>query len=175
VEDYRTVKVRILNGAHTSMIPYAMLCGVETVGECLQDERTADHLRACLAEILCSMEGDAAENRAYADAVLERFANPYIRHLCKAISLNSVSKFKVRVLPSILAYKQKTKKSPAQLLFALAMLVKFYKEGTPTDDEAVIRRFKTASVAELLSDAALWGVSLAEYVAEVEQYANSPL
>lgn len=175
VEDYRTVKVRILNGAHTSMIPYAMLCGVETVGECLQDERTADHLRACLAEILCSMEGDAAENRAYADAVLERFANPYIRHLCKAISLNSVSKFKVRVLPSILAYKQKTKKSPAQLLFALAMLVKFYKEGTPTDDEAVIERFRSASVAELLSDAALWGVSLAEYVAEVEQYANSPL
>ncbi|MBQ8341179.1 MAG: tagaturonate reductase [Clostridia bacterium] len=175
VEDYRTVKVRILNGAHTSMIPYAMLCGVETVGECLRDERTANHLRACLAEILFSMDGDAAENRAYADAVLERFANPYIRHLCRAISLNSVSKFKVRVLPSILAYRQKTGKQPPHLLFALAMLIKFYKEGEPTDDPAVIERFKTASVAELLCDKALWGVSLAEYITEVEQYANSPL
>ena len=175
VEDYRTVKVRILNGAHTSMIPYAMLCGVETVGECLADPRTSGHLRACLDEILCSMEGDAAENRAYADAVLERFANPYIRHLCKAISLNSVSKFKVRVLPSILDHKQKTGKAPARLLFALAMLIKFYKEGTPTDDPAVIERFRTASVAELLADESLWGVSLAEYTEEVERHADSPL
>ncbi len=175
VEDYRTVKVRILNGAHTSMIPYALLCGVETVGECLADKRTADHLRDCLEEILTSMDGDAAENRAYADAVLQRFANPYIRHLCKAISLNSVSKFKVRVLPSILAYKQKTGKAPRHLLFALAMLIRFYKEGTPGDDAAVIARLQSASVAELLADESLWGVSLAEFTGEVESYANSPL
>ena len=175
VEDYRTVKVRILNGAHTSMIPYALLCGVETVGECLADERTADQLRACLGEILLSMDGDAAENRAYADAVLERFANPYIRHLCKAISLNSVSKFKVRVLPSILAYREKFGTAPRHLLFSLSMLIKFYKEGTPSDDPAVIARMQTASVAELLADESLWGVSLAEYTEEVAQYADSPL
>lgn len=175
VEDYRTVKVRILNGAHTSMIPYALLCGVETVGECLADSRTAAHLRACLDEILTSMDGDPFENSAYADAVLQRFANPYIRHLCKAISLNSVSKFKVRVLPSILAYKQKTGKAPQHLLFALAMLIRFYKEGTPGDDAAVIERLQSASVSELLADESLWGVSLAEFAEEVAAYANSSL
>ena len=66
VEDYRTVKVCILNGAHTSMIPYAMLLGLETVGDCLRDDRTAAHLRLCLEEILTSMDGNAEENSAYA-------------------------------------------------------------------------------------------------------------
>lgn len=175
VEAYRTVKVRILNGAHTSMIPYAMLCGVETVGECLQDARTAAHLRACLSEILQSMEGDAAENRDYADAVLERFSNPYIRHLCRSIALNSVSKFKVRVLPSILAYRQKTGEAPHRLLFALAMLIRFYRLGEPCDDAAVIARLRKGTVAELLADAELWGVSLSEFAQEVEAYANTPV
>ena len=39
LERYRTRKVRILNGAHTSMIPYALLTGVETVGDCMENEK----------------------------------------------------------------------------------------------------------------------------------------
>lgn len=174
VEDYRTIKVRILNGAHTSMIPFAMLCGLETVGDCLRDPRTSAHLRACLDEILASMDGDPDEARAYADSVMERFSNPYIRHLCRAISLNSVSKFKVRVLPSILAYREKTGKLPGQLLFAFGMLLRFYRQGTPTDDEGVIAKCRTLSTAELLSDTALWGTSLADLAEEVDYYANTP-
>lgn len=173
VEAYRTIKVRILNGAHTSMIPCAMLCGLETVGDCLQDARTKTHLRACLDEILASLDGDPLEARAYADSVLERFSNPYIRHLCRAISLNSVSKFKVRVLPSILAYRQKTGNLPRQLLFAFGMLLRFYRLGTPTDDESVIAKCRSLSTRELLADATLWGVSLVDLAEEVDTYANT--
>ena len=175
VEDYRTVKVRILNGAHTSMIPYAMLLGLETVGDCLRNERTAVHLRRCLEEILVSMDGDAEENRAYAAEVLTRFANPYIRHLCAAISLNSVSKFRVRVLPSILAYREKTGRVPHQLLFALATLIRFYRVGTPRDDEETIARMCSGDMSALLADTALWGVSLTEYAEEVARYADTSL
>ncbi len=175
VEAWRTVKVRILNGAHTSMIPYAMLLGIETVGDCLRDARTRAHLDACLAQILRSMDGDEAENRAYAAQVLTRFENPYIRHLCAAISLNSVSKFRVRVLPSILAYREKTGESPEQLLFALCMLIRFYREGNPNDSASVIETFRTRTVPELLADADIWGVSLTEYAEEVARYADTSL
>lgn len=175
VEAWRTVKVRILNGAHTSMIPYAMLLGIETVGDCLRDARTRAHLDACLVQILRSMDGDEAENRAYAAQVLTRFENPYIRHLCAAISLNSVSKFRVRVLPSILAYREKTGESPEHLLFALCMLIRFYREGNPNDSASVIETFRTRTVPELLADADIWGVSLTEYAEEVARYADTSL
>lgn len=174
-EDYRTVKVRILNGAHTAMIPYAMLLGLETVGDCLADERTKAHLSGCLEEILTSMDGDAAENRAYADEVLTRFANPYIHHLCRAISLNSVSKFRVRDLPSILAYHKRTGQMPPHLLFAFGMLIRFYKLGTPQDDAGVIEALRTRTVGELLSDVSLWGADLTEYAEEVVKYADTPV
>ncbi|MBQ7322251.1 MAG: tagaturonate reductase [Clostridia bacterium] len=170
VEDYRTVKVRILNGAHTSMIPYAMLLGLETVGDCLADERTAAHLRGCLAEILASMDGNAEENRVYAAEVLARFANPHIHHLCRAISLNSVSKFRVRVLPSILAFREKTGQLPPHLLFAFGMLIRFYRQGAPQDDAAVTEIFRTRTVGELLSDVSLWGADLTDLAEEVEKF-----
>ena len=175
VEDWRTVKVRILNGAHTSMIPYAMLLGIETVGDCQRDERTREHLNGCLREILTSMDGDEAENRAYAAQVLTRFANPHIHHLCAAISLNSVSKFRVRVLPSILAYREKTGESPRHLLFALGMLIRFYREGTPNDSASVIETFRSHTVPELLANTDIWGVSLTEYAEEVARYANTSI
>ena len=175
VETWRTVKVRILNGAHTSMIPYAMLLGIQTVGDCLADERTRAHLDGCLSEILISMDGDAEENRAYAKQVLTRFANPYIHHLCAAISLNSISKFRVRVLPSILAYREKTGKMPPHLLFAFGKLIQFYQNGTPRDSEEVIALFRTHTVSELLSNADIWGVSLADYAQEVASDADTSL
>lgn len=173
LKKYRTIKVRILNGSHTSMIPYALLEGVETVGDCLRDEKMSAHLRACQAEIVDSLDMDREETEAYAKAVLERFANPYIRHLCQSIALNSVSKFKVRVLPSILDYERKFSKAPKALLFSFAKLIDFYKHGTPNDDAAATEKMKNGSVSEILSDISLWGQDLSRFVSEVEKYANS--
>ena len=165
---YRTRKVRILNGAHTSMIPYALLNGVETVGDCLADPIMSAHLKACLEEIKASLDMDKRECDQYADAVIQRFSNPYIRHLCSAISLNSVSKFKVRVLPSILEYEKKFGKAPKTLLFSFKKLIEFYKKGTPKDDEAIIKRMKESTVLEILSSVDLWGEDLSRFAKEVE-------
>ena len=173
LEKYRTRKVRILNGAHTSMIPYALLRGKKTVLDCLEDKTVSEHLSACLEEIKESLDIPEKEKNGYANDVLERFANPHIHHLCESIALNSVSKFKVRVLPSITEYKRKTGKTPRRLIFSLAMLIKFYKEGTPVDSENVKEYMKNKSVFEILSDSGLWGVDLSEYAAEVEEYANT--
>lgn len=169
---FRTMKVRILNGAHTSMIPYALLSGLETVGDCLADVKMRSFLDECIfGEILPSLEGecDMSEARGYAEDVIWRFANPFIHHKCASIALNSVSKWKVRVLPSILAYKEKRGAYPAGLVFSLAKLIEMYKKQPPADDAKLIESMKSRSVAEILADRSLWGMDLSELLPEVER------
>ena len=165
------MKVRLLNGAHTSMIPYALLCGLETVGECLCDGRMRSFLDRCLfGEILESLEGecDLTEARGYAEDVIWRFANPFIHHKCSAIALNSVSKWRVRVLPSLLAYREKLGKNPEGLVFSLAKLIELYRRQPPNDDPTVIAAIHDRSVAEILADRSLWGMDLSWLLDEVE-------
>ncbi|MBQ9116786.1 MAG: tagaturonate reductase [Clostridia bacterium] len=170
INEYRTLKVRILNGAHTSMIPYALTCGVQTVGECMKDVRTREHLSACLDEIIASLgEEKRAEAEEYAASVIKRFENPYICHRCEAISLNSVSKFSVRVLPSILEYRQRFGELPRALMFSFSALINFYKNGSPRDAEEVIAKLQNGTVEEILSDAELWGEDLSALVCAVEK------
>ena len=169
---FRTMKVRILNGAHTSMIPYALLSGLETVGDCLADTKMRSFLDECIfGEILPSLEGECgmSEARGYAEDVIWRFANPFIHHKCASIALNSVSKWKVRVLPSLLAYKEKRGEYPAGLVFSLAKLIEMYKKQPPADDAKVIKSMKSRSVAEILADRSLWGMDLSELLHEVER------
>ena len=173
LKKYRTIKVRILNGSHTSMIPYALLSGVETVGDCLNDEKMSAHLKACQAEIVESLDMDREETENYAAAVMVRFANPYIRHMCQSIALNSVSKFKVRVLPSILEYEKKQGEAPKALLFSFAKLIEFYKKGTPNDEAVATEKMQKGTVEEILADTSLWGEDLTRFACEVKKYANS--
>ena len=176
LERYRTRKVRILNGAHTSMVPYAMLSGLETVKDCIEDKTMHDFLYACLfEEIIPSLDMSKDELTAYAEDVLVRFSNPYIKHYLSSIVLNSVSKFKVRVLPSILGYIKKYNKMPKHLLFSFAKLIEFYKKGTPNDAADVVEYMKKATVAEILSNKDLWGEDLSALIPEVEKYENSSL
>jgi len=172
VTPYRTIKVRILNGAHTSMIPYARLLGVETVRECLENDTVAAHLRKCLEEIIASLSVDGGEARAYAAEVISRFSNPFICHRTAAIALHSADKFVVRVLPSILEYRQKYGKNPTQLVFSLAMLV-YYLKAEGDGDALLPESLQGKSVADILADTDLFGgVSLAEFAEEVERYAD---
>ena len=174
LERYRTRKVRILNGAHTSMVPYALLQGLDTVKSCMEDETVSTFLRECLfEEIIPSLDMDRDELLDYAESVLIRFSNPYIKHYLAAISLNSVSKFRVRVLPSILSYEKKLGKAPARLLFSFAKLIDFYKLGTPNDAPEIMDYMKNASVAEILSNCELWGEDLSRFAPEVERNADS--
>ena len=101
VTPYKKRKVRILNGAHTSFVPYALLSGFTTVKECVDDKVMRSYIKDCLfEEIIPTLDLPREELEAYAENVLVRFSNPYIKHYLSAISLNSISKFCVRVLPS---------------------------------------------------------------------------
>lgn len=170
LERYRTRKVRILNGAHTSMIPYAMLEGIETVGDCMDDANMSEFVKHCVYdEIIPTLDLPKEELLDYADNVFERFRNPYIRHLCASISLNSVSKFKVRVLPSLLEYIKRTGKNPDYLLTSFAKLIEFYKTDMTNDDPEVTAFMKTASVKEILSNSSLWDEDLSFLADEVSR------
>ena len=170
LEMYRTRKVRILNGAHTSLVPYAMLEGFDTVKSCIDDERMCNHLKKCVFdEIIPTLDLPRDELLAYANSVVERFGNPYIKHYLSAISLNSVSKFKVRVLPSILEYIKRYNKMPETLIFAFAKLIAFYKTDMPQDAPEVVAFMREHSAREILANTELWGEDLSFLAEEIEK------
>lgn len=162
VSPYKKMKVRILNGSHTSLVFPSLLCGVESVGESLKDSLLNEYLHTCLFDYILPTLGETEENRQFALAVLGRFANPYIRHLWQSISLNSVSKFIARVLPTIMDYREKNKALPKPLVFSLACLIKYYKENEPSDKGTVVEYIKKHDVGEILSDVDLWGADLSD-------------
>lgn len=173
LEKYRTRKVRILNGAHTSMVPYALLSGLDTVKSCIDDEAMCAYLKGCVyEEIMPTLDLPEDELKAYADSVIERFSNPYIKHYLSSIALNSVSKFKVRVLPSIEEYIKRFGKYPERLMFSFAKLIDFYRTDM-TDDAADICEFmKTATVDKILANEKLWDKDLSYLADEVKKYVN---
>ena len=155
---YRTRKVRILNGAHTSTVAHALLSGIETVGEALADPDMRAFMRkSVFEEIIPTLDLPREELIDYAENVMTRFANPYIRHEWASISLNSVSKFKVRVLPSLLEYERRFGKLPHNLTFSLARLIELYRTREVNDDPRAVERMKHGTVHEILSDEFLWG------------------
>ena len=171
LDRYRTRKVRILNGAHTSMIPYALLSKIETVGECMKDEKMSRFVKECVFdEIIPTLDLPTDELIDYANNVFERFSNPYIKHMCSSIALNSVSKFKVRVLPSITEYIKRKGEMPKRLLFSFARLIEFYKTDMPNDDKDVMKFMKESDAKTILSNEKLWGEDLSYLAPEIEKY-----
>lgn len=173
LEKYRTRKVRILNGAHTSLVCYALLSGFDTVKSCIDDEKMLSHIKACVYdEIIPTLDLPKDELIEYADNVLNRFANPYIKHYLSSIALNSVSKFKVRVLPSITEYIKRYNNMPETLLFSFAKLIDFYRTDMTNDDKDITEFMKTASVNEILANEGLWDEDLSYLADEVIKYVD---
>ena len=170
VDPYKKRKVRILNGAHTSMVLGAHLYGLETVGECLKDERVSGLLKKCIFEEIIPTIGDTEDNREFGQAVLERFSNPFIKHLLLSIALNSVSKFKARVLPTILEHKEQFGVYPQGLTFSLAALIAFYHTDAANDGEEIMKFMKDASVEEVLKKEEYWGQDLSDMLPDVQRW-----
>lgn len=191
---YRTRKVRILNGAHTSLVPVAYLAGLRTVRESVDDAKIGKYLKdVVFEEIIPTLDLPESELKQFANDVIERFQNPFIKHELISISLNSISKFKVRVLPSLLQYIAIKKSLPHKLLFSLAALIRFYKgewRGEPiavNDDAAVMEFFKEAwknvpiekIAGKVLSNISFWDedlmripgveVQVSKYLVEIDK------
>ncbi|SDS65464.1 tagaturonate reductase [Gramella sp. MAR_2010_147] len=177
LQPYRTRKVRILNGAHTTMVPFSILFGNETVKETVDHNFTGEFIeKAVFEEINPTLSLSEEELNSFAAEVFDRFRNPFIKHQLASIALNSISKFKVRVLPSLLGFHKKYNRLPLRLTFAFACLIRFYDgkwkgQALPVkDDEKVISIMKKIwelhsynEIAEhVLGKEDFWGLDLNE-------------
>jgi tagaturonate reductase len=150
---YRTRKVRILNGAHSTLVPAAYLSGFNTVRESLEDATLNQFLQQAIhEEIIPTLDLPESELNQFAGEVNNRFMNPFIKHYLLSIALNSFSKFETRVLPSILEYVKRKGTVPEKLTFAMAALFEFYKgkrgdETIPLKDEQEVLDFLQKSWA----------------------------
>jgi len=144
---YRTRKVRILNGAHTAMVPMGYLKGLRTVRETVEDADLGPWISNLIfEEIIPTLDLPQEELESFAQDVLDRFRNPYIQHYLISIALNSISKFKSRVLPSLLGYVERKGRLPERIVLAFAALIRLYKGvdlqgesiNLKDDDEALI-------------------------------------
>lgn len=170
VKPYKKRKVRILNGGHTSMVLAARLYGLSTVKECLDDKIVGAFLNKTIFEEIIPTLGNTEEDIAFGKAVLERFANPFVKHQLLSIALNSVSKFKARVLPTILEYYEQKGELPKCMTFSLAALIAFYRTDEANDGEDIMAFMKDASVADILKKEQYWGKDLSFMQSEVEKY-----
>src|SRR5215203_217585 len=151
ITPYRTRKVRILNGAHTALVPVAYLYGIDTVRESVDDPVIGNYLRDTIfEEIIPTLDLPKEELEQFANEVIDRFRNPYIKHLLMSIALNAWSKFETRVLPSILEYKKQKGSIPQRLAFSLAATIAFYKGKR---GEETIALNDDAGAMELLKNA----------------------
>ena len=135
ITPYKQRKVKILNGSHTSMVPIAYLCGIDTVREAVTDPDVGRFIGELVnSEIKPTIDLPADEMDAFANSVIERFMNPFIRHELMSIALNSTTKFRTRLLPSYNDYRAKFGKSPKHILFAFAALVVFFRGKRGDED-----------------------------------------
>ena len=125
---YKQRKVRILNGAHTSMVLGAYLSGQDIVRDCMADDVIRGFMNKTIYdEIIPTLDLPNKDCIEFAAAVSERFANPYIDHALLSISLNSTAKWKARVMPSLLEYVKRTGQLPVCITFSFAAYIAFYQ------------------------------------------------
>lgn len=136
--EFREKKVRILNGCHTAMTPVALLMGIETVREAFTNPQVNRFVHQMLeTEVLPMIEGERAALKSFADGILERFLNPYIRHQLTSIALNSLSKWEARLWPTVRDVYAREGRLATHAIFAYAALMELYASPsfTPQDTD----------------------------------------
>ena len=133
VTPYRSRKVAILNGAHTALCPLALMAGFETVRQAVDSATGAQFLATLLAQEIAPRLSESKEDLAhYVATVLRRFANPFVRHYWHDIALNGLAKFRVRLLPHLLAGIDHGEEPPRLLVLSLAAWLAFYLGRFPS-------------------------------------------
>ena len=171
---YKQRKVRILNGAHTSFVLASYLCGNDIVLESMQDELILHFMKQTIFdEVIPTLTLPKEELEEFAQAVITRFHNPYVKHALLAISLNSVSKWRARCMPSFLGYLEQFGKLPKHLTFSLAALLAFYT-GSEIRDKALIGH-RDGAEYQILDDAAVLAFFAQHSQDDTEAYVHAAL
>lgn len=178
---YKKRKVRVLNGSHTNLVPAGLMLGMETVYDCMTNGMlSAFAERALKSEIIPYVSCDISSTTAFAVSVKDRFLNPFLNHMLVSIALNSISKWKARVLPSFRDYYAEHGKIAPCLTIGFSYLMALYSLAERTEngytaklssgiielkDEIEYLEFFTSKkpIEEFMSDKNVWGEDLTKY------------
>ena len=145
VTPYKKRKVRILNGAHTGFVLGAYLAGYDIVRDCMHDDTILGYMNQMLYdEVIPTLPLDKKDLEDFAQAVQDRFNNPFVNHELMSISLNSTSKWRARNMPTFLDYVKEKGELPPCLTTSFAAYVAFYSNDIQelNDKGLVCRRPK---------------------------------
>ena len=163
---YKKRKVRVLNGSHTNLVAAGLLLGAETVYDCMTNETLYNFFRASLEEIVPFVSSDRSMTERFAADVEERFRNPYLNHQLTSIALNSISKWRARVLPTFRDFFAANGRIPEHLTVGFSCLMHLYrtKYAELKDDAEVLSFFSSGKpLKDFLSDRTVWGEDLTAY------------
>lgn len=136
IKSYRDKKVRILNGSHTGMVPVALQLGCETVMDAFNNAQVNKFINTMVErEVLPMIDEDPEELKRFAAGILERFYNPYIKHMLSSIALNSLSKWEARNFSTVLDMSRKEGRLAEFELFTFAALLSLYGPGSGFEPE----------------------------------------
>ncbi len=136
VAPYETAKLRMLNGAHSALAYLGLERGHEFVHQAIADP----HLRALVERL---MREEAATSivpatgqdlAAYADRLIERFADPALNHRLIQIAMDGSQKIPQRWLETLAFHQARGERCPAILEALAAWLRHVRGDARPVDD-----------------------------------------
>lgn len=102
VAAWEGAKLRILNGAHSSLAYIGTLLGHETVADAMADSQLAGFIERLVREdIIPSLRPSPIDLDDYASQILKRFRNPAIQHKLSQIAWDGSQKLPYRLLDTV--------------------------------------------------------------------------
>jgi fructuronate reductase len=154
VTPYENMKLRMLNGTHSSLAYLGYLAGHETIAETVADPVFAAFVkRLWRQEIMPSFTPpEGVDLEAYADALFERYSNPAIRHRTWQIAMDGSQKLPQRILATIADNLDAGRPCPG-LMLAVAGWMR-YVGGIDEKGQPIEVKDPLAAQLRALSDAA---------------------
>jgi fructuronate reductase len=102
VASYERAKLRLLNGAHSTLAYMGLLLRHATVAQAMADRELAGFVETLMrADIAPTLGPPDMDVPAYIGAILTRFANPAIEHRLAQIAWDGSQKLPIRLLPTV--------------------------------------------------------------------------
>ena len=174
IKQFRDKKVRILNGSHTGMVPIALQMGCETVMDAFNTPDIERFVNDMVAEeVIPMIDEDRDELKKFAAGILERFYNPFIKHMLRSISLNSLSKWEARNYPTVRDNWFKAQRLAEREAFTFAALMTLYGPNSgfePDDTREFVDYIRAnwdsadmeATIAKIVKESGIFTVDFSE-------------
>ena len=160
VAPYETAKLRMLNGAHSALAYIGLERGHDFVHQAIADPAIRPVIeRLMLGEAAPTIDAAPGQDLgAYADALLDRFANPALDHRLIQIAMDGSQKIPQRWLETLTWHQARGARCPS-LETAIAAWIAFLRSGHPIDDPLADRLREAAAgpdaTAKLFGDGGL--------------------